>query len=296
MVFEQGVHDISNEDYHVSEGVSRSAIMEFKKTPFHYWNAYLNPDRPSREKNTEATIIGNAFHTIVLEPDKFKNRYVVKMPSAEKLEKVPLLRDVGRDVYDAAKKKHEEGKARQEQAEADFAFLSEGKIILSQDSYDVIVSMKKRLLENEQAAALIEGAQYEKSIFWTDPHTGLMCKCRPDIWHLNMIGDLKTAASAASRDFQRSLYNYGYHIQAGMINEGLRIVHGIDMRDFIYIAQEKDFPHAHAIYKLDELALEQGVVDFKNTLLKIKICYEKNEWPSYPTQIITLPAYATIGE
>ncbi len=292
---EQGIYDISNEEYHAGEGISRSGIMSFKKTAFHYWNEYLNPERPSREKGTDATNLGNAFHTLMLEPTEFNKRYIVKLARTEKIEKVPLLRDVGREAYDEAKRVYELAKAKQDQADADFVFSSMGKECLSEATYQILLDMKARLDENPTAKSLIEGAQYEKSIFWNDPHTNLLCKCRPDIMHSNMIVDLKSAVDASAREFQRSLYGYGYHIQAGMIHEGLKHALGLDIREFIFIAQEKVYPYAHAIYKLDDLALDQGISEFKNKLLEIKYCYEKNEWPSYPTQIITLPAYATIG-
>src|SRR5688572_15604776 len=105
--------NLSNDAYHAdTDSISRSALMEFKRSPFHYWSLYLNPERPQREQ-TAALTFGNAFHTFILEPQLFNERYVVEP------ERV-LLKDVGRDRYDEYK--------------ATIAALSAtNKIILSRD-------------------------------------------------------------------------------------------------------------------------------------------------------------------
>jgi exodeoxyribonuclease VIII len=269
MAIQQGVHDITNDEYHASEGLSRSALMSFRKTPYHYWNEYLNPERPAKKEASPALTFGNLLHTYILEPDKILERYIV----VKKIDR-----------------RTKEGKMYWDELE-----LTKGnREIITEEVFAEAEKIAESVTKHDQARELITGAQFEKSIYWNDPHTGLLCKARPDIWHVNMVCDLKSTMNAGAREFQNSLYQYGYYIQAGMICEALRHVLDVDIRNFIFIALEKEFPYAHAIYKLDELALEQGIAVFKNTLLKIKECVDKNEWPSYETQIITLPAYATL--
>jgi exodeoxyribonuclease VIII len=263
-----GIYDISDIEYHNSEGISRSDIMIFRKTPFHYWNEKLNPNRPPKDdEDTAAIRMGKMIHCYLLEPEKFSERYLV----IEKINKTT-----------------KRGKEYAEQCEK----LKGSRELVYDFEVTEIQAIEKAISQNPQAKELIAGAEYEKSFYWTDPHTGLLCKARPDIIHANMVCDLKTALSASRRDFQTSLYTYGAYIQAGMIHVAMKEVMQIDMKNFIYIVLEKNYPYAHAIYKLDELAIEQGIVEFKNTLLRIKECLEKNEWPSYETSIITLPAWA----
>lgn len=45
-VFPVGMHDISNEDYHSSAGISKSGIALLKDETFYYWGTYLNPKKP----------------------------------------------------------------------------------------------------------------------------------------------------------------------------------------------------------------------------------------------------------
>lgn len=261
-----GIYDISIDAYHKSEGISRSGLMTFKRTPYHYWHKYINPEYVP-ELPTPALVFGNAVHTYILEKDEFFNRHFVP-PSVDRRTK--------------------EGKGEWAKVEAQ----SRGKIPIDQAMMNKIEKISKSLMQNEQASGLIYDAKYEKSIYWNDPDTGLLCKVRPDIWHENMIGDLKTTLNASYREFQRAIYSYGYHIQAGMIHEALRHTLGIEMWNFINLALEKDEPYAHAIYKLDEAAIAQGIVDFKNLLVSFKTCMDANSWPMYPTQTISLPAYA----
>jgi hypothetical protein len=286
-----GIYDISNEEYHASPGISRSGIMEFKKTPSHYWHKYINPDYIS-DHSSPAVILGQALHTYVLEPEKFKDQYVVKYSESGKLEKIPLLKEVGREAYDLAKKNHELEKQKREAAESEFYKNSLGKEIIDIDDFKKIEAMARALEKHEQAHGLIKDAQYEKSIYWHDPDTGILCKARPDILHQNMVCDLKSTLNASMREFQRSINSYGYHLQAGMIHEGLKHALGIEIWNFIFIAIEKEEPYAIAVYPLDEVAIAHGIVDFKNTLMRFKNCLDDNYWPGYLTQMISLPTYA----
>jgi exodeoxyribonuclease VIII len=138
--------DLSIEDYHADKtAISRSGLMEFKKSPYHYWANYLNPDKPEKEP-TDAMILGNAFHTLVLEPNTFDERYLV-MP-----EKV-LLKDVGREAYDKYKATID-----------DIENNNAGFTVLTKKQMDMLTAMYESLKieRHKQAYELIAGAEYEK--------------------------------------------------------------------------------------------------------------------------------------
>lgn len=267
-----GIYNISIEQYHSGPGISRSGIEKFRKSPLHYWNEYINPEREQRVKaeiitTADALEFGNAFHTYVLEPQEFDKRYM---------------------VFEKGDGRTKEGKAHNSLAKS----LQEGRELICAKAFKQITDMHRSINKSDTARGLIEGAAYEKSLFWIDKDTGILCKVRPDIWHTNMIGDLKSTKSAAPRDFQRDVYGYGYYIQAGMINEGLHALQNVNMMDFLYIATEKESPWPTVTYKLDENAVNKGREVFKKTLHEIKECMITDEWPSYPDAIIDLPAYA----
>lgn len=268
-----GVYQNSIEDYHSGPGLSRSSLMNFRdKTPFHYWYKINNPE-PREEvpiiKKSNALDFGNALHTFILEPLEFAKRYMV-------FEKVNRATKAGKDAYAEA------------QANAN------GRQFLCAEAYEELCGMDYAITQHAEARGIIDDALYEQSIYWNDPGTKMLCKVRPDIWHSNLIGDLKTCQSASYEDFQKSIVNHGYHIQAAMIHEGLKHALGIDMRIFLYVAIEKEPPYAVAVYQLDDVALVHGVSQFRKTLREIQQCEENDFWPSYPSAVISLPKWAYI--
>jgi len=269
-----GVYDISIDEYHGGEGVSRSALMHLNKSPLHYWYNCINPNKPIHVpppiiQVKDALDFGNALHTYILEPDEFELRYLV-------VEKMNRATKVGKAAF----------------AEAQLAAESVGAQIISDEAMSVIRAMSASINTHPQAPKLIKGAQFEKSIYWTDDDTGILCKMRPDIWQSNFIADLKTTQSAKEHDFSNSVYKFGYHVQAGMIKEGFKYGLNEDMENFIFLAVEKVPPYASAVYRLDAQSIAQGVKDFKKLLQKLKIHSAVDVWPSYPNALISLPNYA----
>lgn len=264
--------DLSNEEYHAhTESISRSAIMEFEKSPYHYWAKYRNDTMP-KEEPTQAMIFGNAFHTLILEPEKFNDLYAPEPPKV-------LLKNVGQEKYDEYKKLCKE-------------IETSNRIILTDVEYLTLKCMEKALKNDSKAMALIEGAAYENSFFWRDKESGLICKARPDIMHPNMFCDLKTCADASYRAFQRATVDGGYHIQAAMTRDGVREVTGKDITNFIFIAIEKKYPFAIAIYILDETVMDFASEKYKKILLEISHAIAHNSFSSYEPQTLILPTWA----
>jgi exodeoxyribonuclease VIII len=267
-----GIYDITNEEYHFSEGISRSGLMTFSKTPRHYWNQYLKEDREP-EKSTPAKEFGAAFHPYILEPHLFKRDFVYEDMKVDKRTKK------GKEYI----KKFTEDNV--------------GKTILTYDEYQTLLGMVNSINADPFILELIQKASYEKSIYWIDPDTGVLCKCRPDILHeiganVVIVCDLKTTINASEKAFQRSVYNYGYHVQAAMISEGIKAQMNRQVDEFIFIAVEKLKPYLTAIYFLDKNAIEKGREEFKKLLVQYKECLEKNNWPGYEQKYITLPSWA----
>ncbi len=264
--YENGRYDISNDEYHTSEGLSRSKLMAMRKSPYHYWYEHINPEF-IKPQATDAMMFGSAFHTLIMEPENFHKDYFL-------MDKIDRRTSAGKERY----------KAFQEE--------NAHKILLSHEQFLQLSAMKTAFDQHPQARKFIEQGKIEQSFYWTDVDTGIQCKARPDIWHNNMIVDLKTTDSASYRDFQVSTYKYGYHIQAAMLQEAFKYALDKHIDSFIFIACEKKPPYAIAIYVMDESAVAHGLTEFKGILRKYKECLEKNEWPSYETQLLTLPAYA----
>jgi hypothetical protein len=263
-VFSDGTHTISNEEYHASAGISRSALMQFKRSPYHYQQRYLVEQ--TVEEDTAALRIGNLIHTAVLEPHRFADEYIV----APKFDR-----------------RTNAGKFAHSQFQSTLA----GRIAVSEDEEAMAYAMASVVHGNDLAAALLDDCVIEESIYFTHKSTGLQCKVRPDAWNGSIVIDLKTTKDACYPAFQRSAFQYGYFLQAGMIYEALRSV-DIVMEKFVFLAIEKKAPYPMAIYTLDDEAIDYGVNQFNSLMEQFANCHEKNKWPGYPLMNLCVPNYA----
>jgi|SRR5688572_16781091 len=269
MEYSQGIYDISNEEYHESEGVSKSGLMLFKKSPLHYWNRYRNPNKLVSEEQSQSMILGSAFHCLVLEKDDFNHRYFV---DNEKIDR-----------------RTSEGKKRFEEIK----ISQRGKILLPTSMFEKINKMADSFFSNPYASKFLENAKIEKSLFWNDRHTDILCKTRPDIWQPNLIIDLKTSADASCDSFRKSIARYGYHIQAAMAQDGIHNCTGSFINEFIYLVVETEEPYAVGIYILDQDSINRGHNEYKTILQKFKEYEDKklDVWEGYKPSLISLPAY-----
>jgi hypothetical protein len=260
-VYQPGIYDISNEEYHASVGISRSAISEFMNSPLHYWDRYVNADKP-KFKKSKSFEVGTAVHNYLLENEKFNDTYII------------LPKFSGKGM-----------KAR----EAEFKTEHKGKVFLSQKNFDDVMAIADSIKKHLTASELINDAIYEKSIYWIDEGTGLLCKARPDIWHSTFIADIKTTECAKDNRFQYSIGDYAYHIQAAMILDGVKKIALEEHMNFFFIAAETKRPYPVASYPLNLESILKGQEEYKNALHKMKECFDKNTWPGYEDKEIGLP-------
>lgn len=259
-----GIYDLDIEDYHKGPGISRSGLLLFRKSPLHYWDKYINANQITQDEKN-AFIFGNAFHTYILENAEFTKRYFV-------LPKLDMRRTADKQIF---------GILMNENAHK--------KPILEKDYY-LIQEMAERIFKNEEATQLISNCYIEQSFFWNNPEMEMLCKARPDAWHNNMIVDLKTTANAHPDEFMWDCGNYGYHIQAAMIQEAIYNLTSKVIKDFVFLCIEKTRPFAVGIYILHETAIEIGRDEFLGHLKTYKHCFLSKKWPSYTTSEITLPS------
>ena len=296
---ENGVHDIPNDVYHGSAGLSRSGLMEFKKSPYHYWHRYLNPES-TPGYCSPAMKLGELVHALVLEPEYFNERYALK-PVPLQVPKTELLKDLekelgkelGREEFEKQKAAKETVQIMNESMMNEFLAQLEGKEILNPDMYAEAKHYADSVLKDPTAKALFTGVDVEKSIYFTHKGTGIQCKVRPDAWVGGVVTDLKTCKDASFDAFQRAAVGAGYFIQAAMIKQGLESI-GLDLQKFIFYCVEKSEAAPTTYYELDQDSLERGENEYNNLMHGIAYCMENNRWGSYQPQTLTYPAWAKI--
>lgn len=299
-----GIYNLSYETYSASVGVSKHGLDALAISPLHYWTWYINPNRPKR-KDTPASILGNALHTAILEPERFEKEYVA-IPEEWQYPKAL----VGADDYKKACKElglkvtgtKPELKA-QLQATAGFKGVffedivsdaTEGKRTLKNDDMSVCKIIAARVRKHPQLGPLFEsGGVAEQSVFWNDPDTGVLCRARPDWMNDAIIVDLKSTINASPVGFQRAVMKYRYHVQAAMYIDGMKEVMGVEPQAFAFAAWEKTQPFANAVYVASPELLEAGRQEYKKLLRTYAECKAKDTWPGYSTdvQAIDLPEW-----
>ncbi len=269
-------HNISNDDYHAGPGISASGLkLIANRSPLHYWSAYLDPKREAR-KTTPSMLLGSAIHSAVLEPDLFRDQYMVA-PDVDRRTKE------GKMLYETA-----------------LGIAAEnGSTLLSSDDYLTAIKIQESCRRHPLARRIFEDGKAEQSVFWTDPETGVLCKCRPD-WLLGgenpAILDLKSTEDASAEAFTRSSYNWQYHLQAAWYLDGVEHALGLKPDAFMFLAHEKTAPFASAYYFADDAMIEAGRIAYRKALRLYAECLNSNKWPGYAPQLqpLGLPRWAKV--
>ena len=268
-----GIYEITNEAYHSSKGISKSGICEVLKSPSHYYAKYLDPERVKVDSDNPAFTFGSGSHKAVLEPDDFLNEYVVLPSEIAGLNKNTKAY---KKFIDAMKVQHP------------------GKTIISPDQYSSFFKLKDVVYEHQYAGHLVQGGKAEQSLYWLDPDTGVLCKCRPDYWIPGLaIPDLKTTVDARQSEFARSCAKFHYHIQAAFYQDGVAELTGEHL-PMPFIAVEKEPPFAVGVFQIDAPDVSYGRSEYKRALETVARCFETDTWPGYPpqVQVISLPAWS----
>jgi hypothetical protein len=249
-------------EYHRYPAASSTQLKNVLRSPAHYKVALEHP-APS----TPAQSLGTLIHLAVLEPDNFRANTVVKPKFSGKGSRA-LAQD-----WD---KEHE------------------GKIVVEHEQMRIIDGVLHSLTTHRTARELLRVGNMEESFFWQDPVTGLVCKCRPDLWKDRTIVDIKSTLNGSPQEFPRAIANLGYHLQAAFYLDGVSAVLGEQFQHFSIIAVEKVPPYAVATYVLDEATLDVGRMLYRRALRSLRKCKIQNYYPGYPDRLIStsLPSWA----
>ena len=248
---------MTEKEYNEAEGIRRSDLwkMEDSAEKFKYFLEHPMEQTPSMA-------FGSACHKMILEPETFGNEYAIAP-------------DINRRTN--------AGKAEWEA----FCSDNEGKTIISQDDANIMADMEEALEQCRLAKWLIRYGQHGIPIFWTDPETGEKCKAKLDVLTKDqedkyIVIDYKTATSARTEKFNKSIFGFGYDLQAAMYTEGVQIALGLDYRpQFAFVVQEKKPPYAVNVVGVSPEVMEHGDKLYHMLMDKYHTCKELDEWNGY---------------
>lgn len=244
--------NMSEEDYHADPALGSGDVRNLLISPLTYWvNSHMSgwPD-----KESDALTNGSAFHKRIIEgAEKFAERYAVKPDKADypdaldgSAELKAWLRENELKVSGTIPELCERIREADPNVElwpdimAEFEDVSEGKIRLSPD-IAMQIDFRAGIIDRHPVAMkAFKGGYPEVSIFWTDPETGIRCKCRPDYLKTKAVVEVKTFSNQFDKPLDAAVINAiaqrRYHISASMYLEGVEQAKRLIREDpeFIY--------------------------------------------------------------
>ena len=254
-----GIHyGLSNEDYHRSPGISNSGLGLIDESPATFiWNR----DAPVDEEKTKALDMGTAIHCLLLEPDEFKDRFII----------APEFN-----------RRTTAGKADEQ------AFLSEcselGKTIMTAEEGRKLNLMRDSVMAHPDARWLLESeGQAEASIYWNDGETGELCRIRPDrmINGRPIVVDVKKADDMSR--FERHVIEFGYHRQEAMYCDGYQAHFG-EEPIFLFLAVSSSVNcgrYPVRVRPLDDDLKQLGRDLYRRNLNEYHRCRVEDDWHDF---------------
>lgn len=277
---DRGIHsDVSHEEYHQRRVglVSKHALDLVHRSPAHYKHWVDGAE----DEQTPALAFGQAFHCALLEPEVFRKTYIVE----------PEEPDFG----DCRKKDNKAARDAWRAGLAQWREEHQGCRVIDEEDMATIKDMVAAVRRHPLAKKMIRNGVPEATVKWTDPETGLHCKIRADYYveSLSMVADVKSTLDARPEHFKRDVAKYGYHRQDALYRMGFEAIDA-HVRHFIFIAVEKEPPHAIAIYALEPEAVSRGHISIRRDIDTLAECVRTNTWPGYSASIqqLELPPWA----
>ena len=274
-----GIYDMPIEAYHSDccdgPSVSSSGLRTIDtKSLAHYWaDSYLNPDREPFEP-TASMILGSAAHHLLLGESGFAQKFALRPTEA------PDGRAWNGNNLSCKKWVAERA--------------LEGKTVITLDQIERIKGMAASLARHPLVRDGLLNGHVEKSMIVKDPETGIWLKSRPDAMPRldagDMVADLKTTADASANECERTVVNYGYHMQMALTGVCLNLLTGRapGNQDYVLIFVETDTPFAVSVRPIDPNAIHYGRMQLRRALRKLATALETKDFPAYDNDTTTL--------
>jgi hypothetical protein len=228
--------NMSMVDYRDASGWSKSTLDLVNESWNHFQHWF------GIDTQTDAMLLGSAFHCAVLQPSIFNDLYTIA-PECDRRTKA------GKEMY------------------AEFEAMNHNKIALKHNQYSAVIGMAESVLSHPVARDIFKNGDAEQSFFWDDKETGLPCKCRADYLRRDgIIVDLKKTNSAKYRDFLKSVVGFRYHVQGAFYLDGISEVEKTQFENFILVAVEDSPPYHVSIFLLSKNFITVGRYAYQDNL------------------------------
>lgn len=264
------VRNLTNDEYHADRSaIGKSGIWTFRNRRRLFEAEYVLGTAPARDPS-KVMDIGTLADAGLLEPHRLHELYVVYPES--------VLSKSGTTNTNAAR---------------DFEDENPGKICIRQKHFETVSAMVESV-KAKFGDWLKLPSERQQSIFWTEPESGIRCKCRPD-WRILRssdgivrVFDLKTTGDASPRAFARRCEEMGYAIQDAHYSEGVFALTERDV-EFYFAVVETDFPFACNIQQVKPDDRERARSLRRQLLRELRDCRESGDYSeSWESEIISI--------
>ncbi|WP_445520516.1 PD-(D/E)XK nuclease-like domain-containing protein [Streptomyces sp. NEAU-174] len=258
------VDGMSAEEYHADRGsISSTGLRSILAPgcPAQFKWERDNPQPPKREFD-----LGNAVHTAVL--------------------------GEGHDIVEIDYPNYLKADAR---AQRDIAY-DEGKVPLLPKEKKQVDAMAAVVRQHPIAGPLFAPGSGipERSIWWTDPATGVRCRARPD-WLKTLPGltlcvDFKTCRDASPEAVSRAIRDHAYHQQDPLYQDGIQAA-GLapDQCRFIFVFQSKQAPYLITVGELVQQDRDIGRARNRRALEIYANCVATDTWSDWTGPVTEIP-------
>ena len=244
-IYDQYTGFLSDEERKMYRGIglSNSSLDKLNKSIDHY---FMEPD-----PETTAMQVGSAFHTIILEPEKFNDEYICGPGDCDKR-------------TSAGKK-----------AWSDLQEENPNKVVLGVSDWDMIHLMKESLSRHSLASEMLdlnEGLA-EETIMWNDSELNTLMKGRTDFRNFakKAVIDLKSTRDATPDKLEKDLWSTDlrYYLQAAIYTDGIRSILNDPQWEFYFVYVEKKPPYGVQVAKLPEHSLNVGRIQYRENIIDL---------------------------
>jgi hypothetical protein len=268
---------LSIADYHsLISHVSKSMLDVLARSPSEFYGRYVSGTLPRQRGDSPVLAVGQALHTLVLEPDLFSGRFTVPPEFAPDGAK-----------WDRRKTAHKDWWKEYEQQAG-------SKTLLTAEQHESVQGMAAALQAHGTASAYLEQpGEIEQSVLFQ--HCGVQCKARFDkvVKNCDWVIDLKsTSANLSSyREIAKTILQYGYHRQMALYSEAYQQLVGRACR-FLLLFVSSEPPHDVAVVELSGGFQEAGRKEVEYLLNALKRRIITGDWtpaPCLSETVIDLP-------
>lgn len=178
-----------------------------------------------------------------------------------------------------------------------------GKIPLLPAAAATVDAMAAKLAADPIVASLLspEFGRAEQTLVWRDHRTGILRRALVDQLPYPSAGrmllvDYKSACSAEHSAIEKSIHEYGYHLQGDWYVDGVHELGLADNVAFLLVVQEKDPPYVVTVVQIHPDTLAIGAVKNAYAIEKYRHCKETGHWPGYAEKVVSarVPRWAEL--